>query len=246
MTQGSISSRTRKGFTLVELLLSMAFISVLLLAVAMTIMQISATYNRGMTLKEVNQSGRLISEDMRYNVSTSSAFTADGSSFAEDSSSSPRFGRLCLGNYSYLWNYGRGLVQGVEPSKMTVDGNALPVRFVKVVDPSRKYCQKDSNGLIAIKDVESSDVSSARELLGAGDKTLAIQGFSVESPEDSVDSLTGHRLHRISFTIGSGDISAMDSEQTRCLMPGESLDADMAYCVVQKFTLVIRAGSGVN
>lgn len=239
-------SRHSKGFTLVELLLSMAFISVLLLAIAMTIMQIGTTYNRGMSVKEVNQAGRLISEDVRYNVSASSAFTADGNSFADDAESSPRYGRLCLGNFSYLWNYGRGLVEGVTPSMVRINEVTSPVRFVKVVDPTRKYCQRNNQGQIMYKDVQPSDAPTAQELLGAGDRKLAIQNFSIESPSTAFDSLTGQRLHKVSFTIGSGDISAMDSEQTRCLMPGESLDADLAYCVVQEFSLVIRAGSGVN
>lgn len=239
MTQGSRVARA--GFTLVELLLSMAFIAVLLLAIAITVMQISSSYNRGMTVKDVNQAGRLVSEDIRYNVSSSSAFTADGDSFATDDLT----GRLCLGNYSYIWNYGRAFGEGLTPISMRIDTVTTPIRLVKVIDQSRKYCQIGAEGNITHRDINPADVGSARELMGSSDRNLAIQGFTVDSPDASFDPLTGQRLHRVSFTIGSGDISSMNEDQTRCLMPGEE-GADLTYCVVQKFTLVIRAGSGVN
>ena len=56
------------GFTLIELMLAMTFISVLLLAIAMTIIQIGTIYNRGVTLKEVSQAARSISDELNRSI----------------------------------------------------------------------------------------------------------------------------------------------------------------------------------
>ena len=80
------------GFTLIELVLAMAFISALLLAIALTIIQIGTTYNRGMTLKEVNQTARSISDELTRNLTSSEAFTLSSKYI-----STPTGGRLCLG-----------------------------------------------------------------------------------------------------------------------------------------------------
>lgn len=56
--------KQEQGFTLVELSLSMAFIAMLLLGIALLTIQISAIYNKGLTMRSVNESGRLIAKDM--------------------------------------------------------------------------------------------------------------------------------------------------------------------------------------
>lgn len=55
----------RHGFTLIELMLAMAFVSVLLLAIATIAIQAGKLYNRGLTLKSINQSGREIGDILR-------------------------------------------------------------------------------------------------------------------------------------------------------------------------------------
>jgi hypothetical protein len=66
-----MSSRQSKGFTLVELMLSMAFVSLLLLAIALLVIQISNMYNKGLTLRAVNESGQLIASDLQETLNTS-------------------------------------------------------------------------------------------------------------------------------------------------------------------------------
>ena len=65
--------RANSGFTLVELMLAMAFVSVLLLSVAMVAVQAGKIYNRGTVMKTVNQSGRTISDVIRRDFLQSSA-----------------------------------------------------------------------------------------------------------------------------------------------------------------------------
>lgn len=242
------AARNTKGFTLVELLLSMSFIAVLLLAIAMTIVQIGTTYNRGITLKEINQTGRALSEDIRYNVTASQGFSSDTNSFLPVSVGGNDIGgRLCLGSFSYVWNYGRGALSAERVTFETAPANSNgEVYFVKVSDPGKIYCAtQEDNGQPEHRRIRSVDTNVAQELLRKGDRELALHNFSVVSNDGAVDETTGQRLLEVSFTIGAGDLSSMDELQEKCLPPGNP-DADIAYCALQEFTLVIRAGNRVN
>ena len=99
--------RANSGFTLVELMLAMAFVSVLLLSVAMVAVQAGKIYNRGTVMKTVNQSGRTISDVIRRDFLQSSATKIVNSAnpvILVRESGSVRSGRVCLGQYSYVCN----------------------------------------------------------------------------------------------------------------------------------------------
>ena len=53
-----------QGFTIVELLMALAVFSFVLVLVTTVFIQIFRTYTRGITRKEVNQSARLLLDDM--------------------------------------------------------------------------------------------------------------------------------------------------------------------------------------
>lgn len=93
-------NHNKRGFTLIELMLAMTFVSALLLAIAMTVIQISNVYTRGLTLKEVNQAGRTISTELKRGISQSAPFAVPGPKYVVQ----PWGGRLCVGQYSYIWN----------------------------------------------------------------------------------------------------------------------------------------------
>lgn len=232
-----------QGFTLIELMLAMAFISVLLLAIAMTIIQIGTIYNRGITLKEVNQTARSINDELVRSLSSSEAFTL-ASKYVTNSAG----GRLCLGQYSYIWNTGRAIQNNDQNLTMIAKPGSTPpeapIRFVKIPDPSGIYCATDGTGLLA-RDVRAEDVDETVELLKAGDRTLTLHQFVITSGANAFDATTGQQLYSITFTIGTGNVSAMNSTQTACLPPGDP-NADFAYCTVQQFSLVTRAGNRVN
>ena len=248
-------SRNNRGFTLVELLLSMSFISVLLMAIAMTILQIGETYNRGITLREVNQTGRDISDDLKTTITSSQSFSinsGEGNYLEIKSGGTLVGGRLCLGNYSYIWNYGRG---ASSPDRTTLtealtSSSGKEIYMIKVNDTSKKYCSVNSSTKTPVYDqVEKADAQAGEDLLRQGDRQLSMHGFSLANY--AKDSVTGQQLYEISFTIGAGDIKTMNSDQSKCLLPSDSFDtsegyySDLTYCVIQKFTIVIRAGSRV-
>ena len=60
-----MSRHIKYGFTIIELTLAMAFISVLLISIVLVSIQAGKMYNRGIILRGVNQAGRDIDTVMR-------------------------------------------------------------------------------------------------------------------------------------------------------------------------------------
>jgi prepilin-type N-terminal cleavage/methylation domain-containing protein len=92
-----MKQRTQQGFTLIELLLALAVCSFMLLFITTAFIQLFQTYNRGVTRKEVDQSTRLLVNDMTTRIRT----VASGSQI---NTTQLNKGRLCVGSYSYVWN----------------------------------------------------------------------------------------------------------------------------------------------
>lgn len=236
----------RRGFTLIELMLAMSFISVLLIAIAMTVIQISNIYNRGITLKDVNQAGRSISAEIQRSVSESPAFSIEpgpGSHYIQQDWG----GRLCVGQYSYIWNYGKAIEDAkgdtsklnTYDAKINFTKSKEVLRFIKVLDPSSAYCLDTS------KDI---DPTGAVELLNVGEHNLAIHKFTIQSGLTAVDAKTKQQLYAISFTLGTNDQAALMYDSglnASCKPPGDA-GSDIDYCSVNQFDMTIRAGNSVK
>ena len=228
----------QQGFTIIELMLAMAFVSALLVAVALTIVQIGTIYNKGMTLKEVNQTGRVISDDIRRTIASSSVFDR-ATSFYTNSAG----GRLCTGEFTYVWNYAQAL-QNNDANRIRYETSTDPIRLLKIPDSSSAYCARSGTSFVYSR-VRTVDQQNSTELLLQGDRTLSIHQLNITEPANGDDPLTGQRLYVVSFTIGTGDTTALNAGRTACLPPGAA-NANFAYCAVQQFTLVTRAGNRVN
>jgi len=225
----------QQGFTLIELMLAMAFISVLLLAIATTVIQVGTIYNHGMTLKEVNQTSREIASDVRRSVASSTQIV-----LADDYIETSAGGRVCLGSVTYIWNYAK-----TSPTDWNiVNYKGKPARLLKVEDSTRFYCIKNGLGMILNKNIVAADESKTLELLQSGDKNLGVHNFRFTSQPTSVDNITGQQLYVLNYTIGTTNIPALNfiGTKTDCKAPGEP-GADPVYCNVQQFSLVLRAGS---
>lgn len=68
-----LSKNPKKGFTLIELSLSIAFIAILSLSIVLIILNTVASYRRGMTLSNINTTGMALVDDMRSAVQNSSS-----------------------------------------------------------------------------------------------------------------------------------------------------------------------------
>lgn len=249
-----------QGFTIIELTLSMAFVSVLLVAIAMTVIQISNVYNRGITLKEVNQAGRSLSTDITNSISAATPFSVDpevgdrynnSTEFAKPTIVSQEWGgALCIGQYSYIYNFGHAISR-LDYSRLNYYAGATKttktIHFVKIYDPSQIYCETN----VANQLTTPVDPTKATELIGTGVKDIVIHNFVIQTPiagdalNDAVVT-TGQQLYDISFLIGTNDSDALYTGadgDLYCKPPSLSINVDPAYCFVAKFHLVARAGN---
>jgi hypothetical protein len=218
-----------KGFTIIELMLSMTFISVLLIAIVLTTIQISNIYTRGLTLKEVNQVGRSVSEDLQSVIASSVPFNVDTSSPTSRYIVHDGGGRLCTGNYSYAWNYGKAFAGEVAIYNKYDDGS--DVRFARINDSSSSLC------INASADIPK---TNATEMLAAGDHELAMHDFTIISQAEDV--VAGETLYALSFIIGTNNQDQLLSDDTSCKPPSEGV-GDENYCAVNQFEIVVRAGN---
>lgn len=221
-----------QGFTLVELMIAMAFVSMLLLAIAFVVIRISSIYNKGITIKAVNQAGRTIVEDMKRTVAESDPSTIDTTLLQN--------GRLCTGTYSYVWNTGSSGTNGA--NKYRNDGPAVStkkIRLVKVRDNGGRYC--DTQGglpdIIAADATElltSSDTASSSFI----DTNLAIQRLSFTPLTNNLSS--GSSLYKVSILLSNADQDVIDSIGN-CKPPKDS-PGGSDYCAVNEFNFTVRPG----
>ena len=85
------NEKRQKGFTIPELMLAMSLISVLLIILLLSATYVISTYNKGLTLKRVNQSGRAISDNLQASLKDSTQAVSGGTT------------RLCTGKYTFIW-----------------------------------------------------------------------------------------------------------------------------------------------
>lgn len=230
----------KQGFTLVELMLSMSFVAALMIAIAMTVVQLGNIYNRGLMLKEVNQAGRSLASELQTSIAQSSPFNiklgAD-SRYIKQSWG----GRLCIGQYSYVWNYGIDIEKDDSSRLNTYSdpSNKNAIRFVKIADQDASYCLTPSKKV---------DPTNAVELLNIGEHDLAVHSFVISTVASAGDSKTGQQLYSLEFEIGTNDQKALTSSSSGaviCRAPNQT-GADPSYCSVNRFDIVARAGNAVQ
>lgn len=245
-----MTQRSMSGFTIIELMLSMAFIGGLLVAIAVTSMHIARTYTKGITVREVNQAGRTIVEDMQRTTAMSVPFSVDKKTGSSDDPIDSKYvdmagrgGRLCTGTYTYAWNYGttRELSGRTDADRQQVynvyTSGGDDIRMAKVRDIGGVLCS-DLNSQI--------DRDNAKELLSAGDRNLAIQKLALSSDSRGRDSVSGQSLYYVSITLGTNSVASdynqLNASHTECLPPSEG-DGYDDYCSINRFDFIIRSGN---
>jgi type II secretory pathway pseudopilin PulG len=123
-------TKTKKGFTLVELMLAMLYVALLLVTIATLIMHVMDSYKKGMAIKEVNINARAIIDDITQTVANAPPIGSLENSWESGNHSKnphdvyappsgttyyqgirtlignlPDGGILCTGNYSYIWKH---------------------------------------------------------------------------------------------------------------------------------------------
>lgn len=233
-----------KGFTLIELMLAMTFIAVLLMAIAMTTIQIGNIYNKGITLREVNQAGRAISDELQRGIASASPFDVTPKVDDSPTTINSKYivrdggGRLCLGRYTYSWNNGKALAEtpggpDIYNNYKNADGSLTPVRFAKVTDPDGALCTDPTSNILR---------DNATEMLASGDRNLVMHSFAIKADPKAQDPTTGQTIYSISMTIGTNDQEQLTTNSASCKPPSEGTGAEN-YCSVNQFDIIARAGN---
>jgi type II secretory pathway pseudopilin PulG len=186
-----MSFKKAQGFTIIELLFAMSFLSVLLIIAMISSLNIMRTYSKGLALKQVNQSGRAIGSEIQRSLKAAQPPVENAT---------VESGRLCLGAYSYVWSVG-----GQDPYSYD-DGTR--VGFAKVSDSTRSMCGPTRPTVPRERSVE---------LLSGDTASLAIQSASLVQPA----SANGYYLYTFTFTIGTNDSALLNDERDACRTDGE-------------------------
>lgn len=249
---------SKRGFTMIEMMLSMTFVSFLMITIALTSVSMARTYQRGVTLSEVNAAGRAIITDMQRTISQAPVVVQGQTVFQYTSNS------ICFSSYSYVWNSGYDIATK-QPSSLIyykgaprpINGNNI-VRLAKVYDPTNSMCSRAPTSVPAKNATEllPSDSSSGTSYNG-----IAIQntggGGSADGPTnvgitavqlDKGDDSTTQALYQVTFIVGTNDQSSLSNGSGFATAPSCQPPANnptgLEYCAVNRFSFLIRAGGG--
>ncbi len=227
-----IGRRVSKGFTLIELTLVMAFMSMLLLSILYMTIHAGKLYTKGVTNKTMNQIGREVSDLMKRDVAST-----DNSQViltGELGGGNLKSGRFCTGSISYVWNTAP-LLNSTSP-KITSDGSAITFR--RVIDPSSSMCLPNVSGLYPM--VISPTLTST-ELLSNDGRSFAIYTMSVAR---ITPAGTKNGLYSVKMVLGTNEpnTTTKDIVQGFQCNPPTSNDANFDYCTVAEFYTILRAG----
>ena len=222
------NKRLRDGFTLVELSLVMAFISLLLLAILFSTIHIGKIYAKGVTNRQINQVGRELVDTMRRDF-----LVSDAARISSYISVGNKSGRICLGKVSYVWNTAATLATGGDSATIKDKDGSTPVVFSRVIDSGGSLCSNSTGNYPA-------------SLVGTGDETeiLSSEGRTLAVYNLSFTQLTrkgSDGLYTLTMTVGTNDPSTIDSSTMECKPPIDHT-SNFEYCSVAEFSIIVRAG----
>lgn len=232
----------KRGFTIIELMIAMSFLSVLLISITIVTIQVGKTYSRGMTMHQLNQSGRTLMDAIRRDflqANTRSIVNAEQPvvSILGADGSTVVGGRICLGGVSYVWNLAKAIDNKIVGDGVTVfdqGEGSRTVNMVRVEDEGGRLCKANATG----KYQSQIDRSKATELLrepGSDDAVLAVHKLDTIRVTN-IDNRES--LYKVTFTLGTNTLSELTSAG-RCLEPS-NIDANPEFCAINNFQMIVR------
>lgn len=94
----TVRNKSDSGFTLIELMLAMTFLASILLFSTLAFVQALNTYNKGLTIKQINETGRALTADLNRSANGAKSLAIS----AAPNGKSPQF--MCIGKTAYIWN----------------------------------------------------------------------------------------------------------------------------------------------
>ena len=216
----------QQGFTLVELTLSIAFIGGLVLLSSAIIVQTISIYNKGVAIKQINQAGRSLIEDINR---------LSSSGFEINIADNGKTGYLCIKDSnrwrSYTWSSvqpGRNTTPTANARQFTLNGESIAlVRSNEGVNGDT-YCQLPSGSDVAM---------AASEVTPILTRQVRILSVDITSSDNS-------SLQKIAFWIGTydptGTIQGMTPDFDAATSEWKCRGGNLGnFCAVSKFETVI-------
>lgn len=168
----------QQGFTLTELMFAMAFVAFIMLFIVGSVIQIMRTYNKGISIRQIDQSGRQLSEEL-----TRTLRYANAVQFASVNTNAMSTQRICANGVTYVWNL------QADTSKNTyqtpIPTGTPPIRFIRVDDKTGSLCTSPTSKPLR---------SMSKDLLS---DQLAVSGLTMQSE-------AGGKVIVIQTTISTG------------------------------------------
>ena len=261
--------KSKTGFTMIETTLSMAFISILLLMTTFLIIQMSAIYQKTLTVKSVNDTAQEIIEDLTRHIHASTIVSTSAKCSRINQTSRgdcerdnafkfifreyehnlngknvPTNGIFCSGLYTYIWNTGYTFKEANGQNyRARINGNNN-YRLVRAFDPGGELCLQNINGNTYQYNpsisAPSYSVSSPEELLSTAESDLAVYDMRIFHP--ARHAYSGQAYYAGTFVLATlqGDIDIKASGEY-CKASKDAQFDEFTYCALNKYNFAAEA-----
>lgn len=202
---GRAGVRLSGGFTIIELMLALVFVAFILVFMALTLVQMMRIYDKAISMRQVNQAGRTITEDISESMRAQlpEKITTD---FVSS-------GLLCVGSTVYRWNPLFTAPLNTQLRDAARNTSAAPV------NPSgAMMVRKVFSNANATCDIATADSTSASAFV-AGSIAPLLTGRSrvIWASARPTTGINDRKLIELTFIIGTHDRTEVDTaiEQNR-------------------------------
>jgi hypothetical protein len=253
---------SRKGFTIIELMLAMTFVATLMVAVAFLVIRVTAIYQKGLSIRSVNQVGRNPMVDFTRAVADSpvdDSVERENYFSARYENDNQMVGAFYIGRYSYLWNTGTAINAG-ERIQFKNQTGVYDFRLIRIDDVSRAVCAAandlgddyllDLSAVAQVRDavpvelLTLSDVEVVASTEDSSESDLALYDLRVYQP--TINQATGHAFYSATFILGSLRGIDITANGNYCVNMSETLNTDFSYCSFNKFNFAMTTSSDMG
>ena len=260
----------RKGFTIIELVLAMGFLTTILVTIAILLIQIMSIYQKGLSLRAVNTMGQQLIDELSRTVGGSpivpninpvpndSGIVNEqalatalrryyvSNTILEDGRQKQINGVFCTGSYSYIWNTPESdPTNSASPNVLTLQygetGERKIYKMARVVDNTRRICQEAQGDSPASNFIISATDPEPIELINTDEADLYLYDFTVFPATQN--TITGQTFYSANFILGTmrGGINIMSNGDYCEDLASQEMVSDFSYCAVNKFNFAMRA-----
>lgn len=260
----------RKGFTIIELVLAMGFLTTILVTIAILLIQIMSIYQKGLSLRAVNTMGQQLIDELSRTVGGSpivpninpvpndSGIVNEqalatalrryyvSNTIVEDGRQKQINGVFCTGSYSYIWNTPESdPTNSASPNVLTLQygetGERKIYKMARVVDNTRRICQEAQGDSPASNFIINTTDPEPIELINTDEADLYLYDFTVFPATQN--TITGQTFYSANFILGTmrGGINIMSNGDYCEDLASQEMVSDFSYCAVNKFNFAMRA-----